>query len=159
MDRSENLLPPVMPEKNKFWIECFNAASKDTSSFRADAAKQSLFITLKGDAGYANYRYVIPTPAAGDYTADIKAVFRSGSKSVGVEVYAFDANNKPKLLAMQFFNGSNVAKTDRMAVSFKVPENCKNVRFGLCLNGDGQAEFIKPALYRGKLSLSELPER
>lgn len=153
---AENLLPKV-ETTNKIWYQARNAVCQ--CEFAADAAQETLKLTIHSDKGYANYRTDLTNPEAGFHTLDV--LVRQGDcvrKAAGVEVYAFDADGKAKLLCMKYLPAGKIDNA-RLSASINIPAGTVKLRIGMCLNAKGFVEFVAPALYKGKLNDNELPKR
>ncbi|MBE6367226.1 MAG: hypothetical protein E7052_04880 [Lentisphaerae bacterium] len=150
----ENLLPKITTA-NRTWYQARNVQC--TAKFECDEAASTLRIEVSTQTGYANYRSDLKLPP-GEYTADVVINGNCSKKAAGIEIYSFNAQGKPTLLAMSYLPPGRF-NNERMTFAFKVPAGSVKQRFGLCLNAPGRVEFIKPAVYAKKIKADELPAR
>lgn len=158
MMAAENLLPPIevaLDNNENLWHSARNAAC--VAEFSADVEKGVLRIATSTETGYANYRRFLAL-APGEYTADIQADGKAEKPVIGLEIYSFDAAGKAQPICLKFFP-EGLLKGARMAVNFSVPAGSVKQRLALCVNGRGTVEFIRPAVYKGKIALGDLPAR
>lgn len=154
---AENLLPRsnvAVNNSEAYWHTARNESC--TVEFSTNAKKNTFRMDTK-TSGYANYRYWLKLKP-GVYTVDLLADGRCDSEAIGLEIYSFNAAGKPSFISCERYP-AGILRGQRMVKQFTVPSDSVQQRFGLVINGVGTVEFTDPAVYKGKLSVDQLPPR
>ena len=154
---AENLLPRsnvAVNNSEAYWHTARNESC--TVEFSTNAKKNTFRMDTK-TSGYANYRYWLKLKP-GVYTVDLLADGRCDSEAIGLEIYSFKAAGKPSFISCERYP-AGILRGQRMVKQFTVPSDSVQQRFGLVINGIGTVEFTDPAVYKGKLSVDQLPPR
>ena len=124
-----------------------------TAKLTVGSKDGSLEIFREGKPGVSSWRINLTGLAAGAYTLDTGV---TSSEKALIDIYAFDAKGKSKLI---FLRRYTKAAARKIGETIEIPEGTVRVRFGFGVEDNGIASYKMPRLFTGKLPPETLPPR